>query len=125
MSTNARILPRLLLPLILLVPSGNALAAQFRFNDLPHFSGVSVRTDWCGEEVALKITALEDASIFVPPDGEYLQTMVVGKSRAVMGMICPRVKKITISGWYKGELHYAGSASEKNNWGLVGIYSAP
>ncbi|MBU0500909.1 MAG: hypothetical protein KJ558_01625 [Gammaproteobacteria bacterium] len=105
--------------------AGGALAGQFRFHDKPNFVGVTLEEDWCGEVVALKLTALQDPGIFDPPDSEYMQRKALGTSRAALEIVCPGVRKITFSGWYRGELYYAGAASAGDDWRLVGLYAAP
>jgi hypothetical protein len=100
-------------------------AEEFKFHDKPHFLGTTLKSDWCGEVVDLKIKALQDPSIFNPPDSVYLQQKVLGVSLVAMSVVCPEVKKITLSGWFQGELYFAGAASKENDWRLVGLYVEP
>lgn len=116
---------RLCASLALLVAAGLASSEEFKFHDKPNFLGTTLSSHWCGEVVALKITALQDPAIFNPPDSVYLQQKALGVSLVAMGVVCPQVKKITFSGWYKGELYYAGAASAEDEWRLVGIYAPP
>lgn len=125
MTPAVKALMRLATLLAALGAAGGALAGQFKFHDKPNFVGVTLEEDWCGEVVALKLTALQDPGIFDPPDSEYMQRKALGTSRAALEIVCPGVRKITFSGWYRGELYYAGAASAEDDWRLVGIYAAP
>jgi len=100
-----------------------AVAAPFVFSDKPNFSGSTTKYDnWCSRTVDLKVVALERPDIFNPPDSAYLQFKLAKQSSMIMSSICKRVRKITISGWYRGKLYYAGAATKNDNWKLVGIY---
>ena len=119
------VLIRLVSLLALAGAAGGASAGQFKFHDKPNFTGTTLDENWCGENVALKLTALQDPAIFDPPDSVYLQRKVLGTSRAALNIVCPGVRKITFSGWDKGELYYAGAAAAEDDWQLVGIYAKP
>ena len=110
---------------LVLMTAGPLHADEFIFHDRPNFTGTTVKSDWCGEVVDLKLTALQDPAIFDPPNSVYLQQKALGVSLVAMGIVCPAVKKITLSGWYRGELYYAGTASVDNDWRLVGLYEEP
>lgn len=115
----------LLSSLLLFFAANSVFAEEFKFHDKPHFIGSTLKSDWCAEVVDLKIKALEDPTIFDPPDSVYLQQKMLGMSRLAMSNACPKMKKINFSGWYQGELYYAGTAKAENDWHLVGLYVEP
>lgn len=87
------------------------------------FKVTSVRENWCGEVVNLRVDAIE-SGIFARPGSQLLQGDMVGGVRAVIPFTCPKATRINFSGWSKGKLVFAGAAWAENQWRLIGFYVA-